>query len=136
MLWSIVRLTLYILLLTKRLLGYETPMLETIVFYTLHKRLRSFTNWHVFVGYKEEGSYMTTLLRGPSRKFGSNCRIFFFWRNFIFRVWMITCQNHMSVRVQEKPENLRYTCIICIYRFSLSRLCERFPSFLFFQKQV
>ena len=63
---------------------------------------------------------------GPSRENRSNCRISFYWRKVISRVWLITSQKIMSLQAREPPQNGGYACIIGFHLFTLSKLWGRF----------
>ena len=69
--------------------------------------------------------FATMLLRGPSCQNGSNF-VFFYWRKVFFRVWLITCQKIMNLRVRKPPQNWGYAYIIGFHKFSLSKLWGRF----------
>ena len=59
---------------------------------------------------------------------------FFYWRNVIFRVWLIPCQRIMNLRAWKLPQNWGYACIIGIHRFTLSKLWGRFSQLSVFPK--
>ena len=102
----------------------------------------SFCILHIICTFSEQldeynHSASTLPLRGPSRKFGSKCCIFsyfFYWRKFIFRVRLITCQKIMSLRAREPPQNRVYVCIIGFHSFTLSKLWRRFSQLFVFPK--
>ena len=62
--------------------------------------------------------------RGPLDKFRSKCRIFFCWRSFISRVWLVTRRKIVSLRGQVLQK--KNGCNIGVHRFTLSTLWGHF----------
>ena len=48
--------------------------------------------------------------------------VFFYWRKFILKVWLITCQKILSLRARQPPQSRGYVCIIGIHKFTSSKL--------------
>ena len=73
--------------------------------------------------------HFMTLFKGPSRQNGSKYRIFFYCRNVISRVLLITRQKIVSLRARKPPQNWGFACVLGIRRFTLSKLWGRFTQF-------
>ena len=95
-------------------------------------KLSCFACWRNYVT-----NFGPRLLQGAvaSSQIGSKCRIFFYWRKVIFRVWLIKCQRIKSLGAREPPK-IGGMHVLQVF---IGSLCQNFkgvfPGFQFFKKK-